>query len=156
MSLAGSLFRWNVQYHGILNGGLPNAQTGRKHQAEKCFKFRVCNRGKEGLHFLPGGNKRQLGVKLPERELVRIPGPAQDISGKKTQLGNTGIDGTVRKLPSLLDPADKIPHFNPGNILQGSAEDIRKISRVSRDVGGISCEGMVGKTTEGDHLPVLF
>lgn len=61
----------------------PNAQTGRKHQAEKCFEFRVCNCRKEGLHFLPGGNKRQIGIKLPEWKLVRIPGPAQDISGKK-------------------------------------------------------------------------
>ena len=134
----------------------PNAQTGRKHQAEKCFEFRVCNCRKEGLHFLPGGNKRQIGFKLPEWKLVRIPGPAQDISGKKTQLGNTGIDGTVRELPFLLKPADKIPQFGPGNLLRGFAEDIREISQVSGDVGGISCEGMVGKTTEGDHLPVLF
>ena len=33
--------------------------------------------------FLPGGYEGQIGVKLPEWELVRILGPAQDISGKK-------------------------------------------------------------------------
>ena len=112
----------------------PNAQAGREHQAEKSFKFRACNCGKEGLHFLPGGDERQIGVKLPEWELVRVPFLMEDMSGKKTKLRNTGIDGTVRKLPFVLEPADKIPQFRPGNIFRGFAKDIRKISQASRDI----------------------
>lgn len=97
-----------------------------------------------------------MGIKLPEWELVGIPGFVEDINGKKTELGNAGIDGTVRKLPFHLEPADKIPEFRPGNILGGPAQNIRKISQVGRDISRISSKGMVSKTTEGDHLPVLF
>ena len=134
----------------------PNAQTGGKHQAEQGFKFGICNSRKENLHFLPGGNERQIGVELPEWELVRIPGLVEDISSKKPQLGNTGIDGAVRKLPFLLKPPYKVPDFSPGNIFRGFAKDIRKISQVNRDISRIRSKGVVCKATEGDHLPVLF
>lgn len=134
----------------------PNAQTGGEHQAEQGFKFGICNSRKEDLHFLPGGNKGQIGVEFSEWELVRIPWLAQDIKGKKAQLGNTVVDGTVRKMSFLLDPADKIPEFSPGNVFRGYAQNIRKISQVNRDISRISSECMVCKAAEGDHLPVLF
>ena len=44
-----------------------------KHKAENGLIFNVSDRKKKGLHFLSGWDKWDIGVKLPERKLERIP-----------------------------------------------------------------------------------
>ena len=131
-------------------------QPGRKHEAEERFKFQIGNRRKENLHFFPGRDKREIGIKFPHRELSRIPGLMENIHGKETELGNAVVYGAVRKRTFLLEPADKIPEFVPGNIFWQLVEDIRKIIQIRADVSRIRCYSVVSKATKGDHLPVNF
>ena len=53
----------------------------------------------------------------------------------------------------MLEPADVITEFVPGNILRGFVEDGIEVSEIRADVGAVVCQGMVRKTAEGDHLP---
>ena len=68
-----------------------NPKTRRKHKAEKRFKFQIRNRRKENLHFFPGRDKGEIGIKLPHRKLSRIPGFMENIYGKEAQLGDTAF-----------------------------------------------------------------
>ena len=61
-------------------------QAGGEHEAEKSLEFQVRDGRKEKLHFFPCRDKRKERIKLPEGELVRIPGFMKDIEGKKAQL----------------------------------------------------------------------
>ena len=86
-------------------------------------------------------------------ELCSVPGFVQDIERKKTDLGDAGIHSPVRKILIFLEPADKIAQFLPGNIHRHLVEDVVKIVQISTDIGGIRCNSMVSKTTEGNHFP---
>ena len=131
-------------------------KPGRKHKAEERFKFRVGNRRKEYLHFFPGRDKGQIRVKLPHGEPGGIPGLMENKHGKETQLGDTGVYGTVGEGTLLLQPADILPEFLPGNVFWLFAEDSLKVIQIRADVSGIRFYSMVSKTPERKHLPVNF
>ena len=133
-----------------------NPQPGRKHEAEERFKFQIRNRRKENLHFFPGRDKGEIGIKLPHRKLSRIPGVMENIHGKETELGNAVVYGAVRKRTFLLKPADKIPEFSPGDILWLFEENILQVIQIRADISRIRCYSVVSKATKGDHLPVNF
>ena len=130
-----------------------NPETCGKHETEDGLIFDVSDRKKKRLHFLPGRNKGNEGIKLPERELIRIPGSVQDINVEESELGDTCIDSTVRESTCMLKPEDKIPHMLPGSIIGRNAGNIRKILKVSRNISGIRNDCMVSKATEGKHFP---
>lgn len=130
-----------------------NPEPCGKHETEDGLIFDVSDRKKKCLHFLPGRNKRNKRIKLPERKLIRIPRFVQDINVEESELRDTGIDGTVRESTGILKPEDKIPHMLPGSIIGRNAGNIRKILQISRNISGIRNNGMVGKTTKGKHFP---
>ena len=130
-----------------------NTESSREHQTKKGFKFKVRNRKKEGLHFFPGRDKRDIGIKPTEGNLVGIPLFVKNKYGEETQLGDTAIYRPVRKRSFFLDPEDEISHFLPGYIFRRSMNDIGKILKVCRDICRIRNNGMVGKTAKGEHLP---
>ena len=76
--------------------------------------------------------------------------------GKETQLGDTGVYGTVGEGTLLLQPADILPEFLPGNVFWLFAEDSLKVIQIRADVSGIRFYSMVSKTPERKHLPVNF
>lgn len=134
----------------------PHPKAGRIHKRKNRLMFKV---GK-GLDEIPGfllrRDIRKIGIESAHGKLRGIPGLMQDIYGKKAKLRDTAVDGTVREIFFFLEPSDKIAQFGPGNIFGHLVENVGKIIKVSPDVGGISGNSMVSKTTEGDHLPELF
>lgn len=132
------------------------SETGRKHKTEYGLKFDIRDGKKKSLHFLSGRNKRSIGIKFTKRKLVRIPGSVQHINVKETELGDTGIDGTVRETAFSLDPDNKISVILPGGKFRRAVFNLRKILQVSRNICSIRSDCMVGKTTEGEHLPKLI
>lgn len=131
----------------------PNPETGGEHKTKDCLIFDVSDGKKKGLHFLPGRDKGNKGIKLPERELIRIPCFVQDINVKKSKLRNTCVDSPVRKGTGILKPEDKIAHMLPGSIIGRDRSNIRKILQVGRNISGIRNNRVVSKTTKGKHCP---
>ena len=78
----------------------------------------------------------------------------KDINGKEAELRDAVVHGTVREGAVLLEPADKIPEFIPGNVFRLFAEDGLQVAQIRADVSGIRFNSVVSKTAEGDHLPV--
>jgi len=134
----------------------PNPKTGRIHEGQNSFMFQIRKRPDKQPDILLCRDKRKIGIKPSHGELCGIPGFVKDIYGKETQLGNTVVHGAVRKILLLLEPADKVTQFIPGNILGHFLEDVGKIVQINPDVGRIRCYRMVSKTTKGDHLPELY
>ena len=134
----------------FLNGGLhPDPKPGRKHKAEERFKFRVGNRRKEYLHFFPEGTKRQIRIKLPHGEPGGVPGLMENKHGKENAAGRyRRLCGTVGEGTLLLQPADILPEFLPGNVFWLFAEDSLKVIQIRVDVSGIRFYSMVSKTPE--------
>lgn len=135
---------------------LTNTEPGREHQAEEGFPFQIIDRSKKGLHFLPRRDKRNIRVKSAEGKLVAVPRFMKDIESEKAQLGDAGIDSTVRESAGLLDPCNKLPEILPGSIFGQDPGDIFQILKICRDISGIRSNGVVSKTTQGEHLPELF
>lgn len=96
------------------------------------------------------GKKR---IKSAHRELCGVPRFMKDIHGKKAKLRNAVVYGTVRKMLFILNPADEIAQFLPGNIFRAFVEEARKIIQIIPDISGIGFYSMVCKAAKGDHLP---
>jgi hypothetical protein len=80
----------------------------------------------------------------------------KDIDRKKADLGNDMIDRTVGKAFLRLNPKDKIPDFLPCNIRWIFAKNLLNIIQVDFDICCVRFQGVVSKTTKGDHLPERF
>ena len=102
-------------------------QPGRIHESGHGTLFQIRHGGDKLPGLLLGRDIGKIGVKLAHRELGWIPWFMKNIHGEKAQLGNAGVDGTVRKIPAVLDVTDKTAQFCPGNLLRGSVQDIREI-----------------------------
>jgi len=107
-------------------------------------------------YLLLGRDIGKIRIKSAHRELGGIPGFMQDIHGKKTELGNAVVYGSVRKMLFFLKPADKITQFLPGNIFRALVEKAGKIIQISTDISGIRFYSVVCKTAKGDHLLELL
>lgn len=81
-------------------------------------------------------------------KLAVIPWLMKDIHGKETKLGNDTIDGAVSKTTFFLKPFDVIAKLLPRNIFWRFMKDVLKIIKITADVGRITFQGMVRKTTE--------
>ena len=53
----------------------------------------------------------------------------------------------------MLEPADIITQFVPGDIFWGPVEEGIQVAEIRPDIGAIVFQGMVSKAAEGDHLP---
>lgn len=131
-------------------------------------KTRGIHKGAHGpwLDVRHGGNKKkgfllrrdigEIGIRLAQRELSRIPGVMKNIQRKEAELGNTEVDRTAREIFSFWSQRIKSRSPPPGNILGKFVKDVREVGQISLDVSGIRPDCVVSEATEGDHLPELF
>ena len=69
----------------------------------------------------------------------------------------TGQSFGASKPPLMsMNVMDKTAQFCPENIFRSLVQNIREIRQIRFDISGIRQNGMVYKTAEGDHFPVLF
>lgn len=123
-----------------------DTQAGGIHECAHGPGLDAGHGGNELESFLLGRYIREIGVKLPQGKLCGIPWFVKDIDGKKAELRNTVINGSVRKILFFLQPADKTTQFRPGNIFRHLVQDIGKIVQISADISRIRYDGMVSKT----------
>ena len=80
----------------------------------------------------------------------------ENIHGKETQLGDTGVYGTVGERTVLLQPTDILPEFFPGDILKLFEQNGLQVIQIRTDVSRIRFYSVGSKTTERDDLPINF
>ena len=124
----------------------PDTQAGGIHECAHGPGLDAGHGGNELESFLLGRDIREIGVKLPQGKLCGIPWFVKNIDGKKAELRNTVINGSVRKILFFLQPADKTTQFRPGNIFRHLVQDIGKIVQIRADISRIRYDGMVRKT----------
>ena len=72
------------------------SQTGGIHECNDCFEFQVADGRDKSPDFLFGWDIRKDAVKPAHGKLCCILGFVQDIERKEPELGDAGIDGSVR------------------------------------------------------------
>ena len=95
---------------------LSRAKSGGIHQGDDRSELQIRDRRQEFKDHVTGRDKREIGIKLPEGKLGRIPVLMENVDMKEAELGDGGIDGTVRKISGIFQPFDKGTHLIPGNI----------------------------------------
>lgn len=90
-----------------------DTQAGGIHKSGHGLLLEVGHGRDKTPDFILGRDKGEMGIKPAERELGRVPGFMKDIDGKETQLRDTVIKGTVRKMALLLDKTDKRAQIVP-------------------------------------------
>ncbi len=125
----------------IPSGGLAvvGAILGKSYFVKRCNRMKVDCNHPQHLRRDPASAFWELAV---------IPWLMEDIDGKEAELGNGAVDGAVGNIPFFLDPLDVITKFLPGNIFRILFQDLLEILKIRADVGTVTFEGMVGKTTE--------
>ena len=148
------IFPFNVTVAQVTD--FTDPKPGRIHEGDHGFGLEVRKSGNKNVSVLSGWNKWQIGIKFPHGKLGWIPRFVQDVHGEETELGNTVIDGAVRKGTVFLKPTDKTAKLIPGDVIGLFVKDRLQIIEIRTDVSGIRFYSVVSKTAEGDHLPVSF
>ena len=100
------------------------SETCRIHERNHGFLLQIRNGRDEGFCFLLGRNIRQIFIEFKKWELCIVPRFMKDVHGKKAQLRNDRINGTVWKGTSVLNPLNKLTRFIPWNFFWGFMNDV--------------------------------
>ncbi len=135
---------------------LAYAQPGGIQERDHSLLLQVRHGGDKSPGFLLGRDIRKKTIKPAHGKLCVVPGLMEDVKGKEPQLGDDAVDGTVSQGTLPLEPADKIPHLLPGDILRKLVEEALQVVEIGTYISRVAFQGMAGKASEGDHLPVSF
>lgn len=83
------------------------------HEGNNGLMFKIGKRINKKEHFLLRRDIGKVFIKPAHGKLGVIPGPVEDIEGKETQLGNGAVDGPVREVSGMLQPADEATQIIP-------------------------------------------
>ena len=135
---------------------LAYAKSSGIQECDHGLLLQVRHGGDESPGLLLGRDIRKKIIKPAHGKLCVVPGLMEDVKGKESQLGDDAVDGTVCQRTLPLEPADKIPHLLPGDILRKLVEEALQVVEIGTDISRVAFQGMAGKASEGDHLPVSF
>ena len=76
---------------------LPDSESGGIHKSNHRLNFDIGDGIDKVKGFFLGRDIGKVSIKLPHRDLCRVPGLMKYVEGEETDLRDCTIDGTVRK-----------------------------------------------------------